>query len=155
MCMEDLWIARHTQSRFVASAGSHTLTANPDRLGLIFSGSQSFDVLSNGVNTFFSVRMPQIPTSWSFTDTNEVPPTDNTGTITQATTASFRGQWIALTKDYGSLLLGPITVTAIDGNVSLWELVPDQALSELLNQMEYNKGWPIYRLPPPNQVPNA
>lgn len=155
MCIEDLWIARHTIVTRLGTTSPIAVPANPNRLGfLIVSGSNCAMVSASGL-VWFAVQGPIIATAWNTTDTNEVPPTDNTGTIS---ISSANRPYLPITLpvgDYGSIILGQSTFTYSDVQTYLFEMTPDAALAEMLNQLEYNKGWPLYKLPPSLKAPNG
>lgn len=155
MCIEDLWIARHTLAVRIGTVSPISVPANVNRLGFLVVGGNTVDFARTNGNAWFSARGGSIVTNWATTDTNEVPPTDNTGTIIQSQATPTYIPLVIRAEQYGQLVRDESTFLFSIVSTILYELIPDPALSELLNQLEYNKGWPLYKLPPSVKVPNG
>lgn len=147
MCMQDLFIALHTTKNYLGDAASFTIPANVNRYGLIITRNGGWDLADQAVRYIYSVRHPNVPTNFTTTDTNEVPPTDNTGTITQSASNASWLTHVVTIKDVGTLIQGQLILGVAVGTATVWELVADAVLQKMLNDMELAAGWPLYGLP--------
>lgn len=146
MCLQDLWIGRHTTAKLLAASGNVSWGKNPQRIAILTRGSSGFTVLNESNNIWYSTVETYTATAFTTTDTNEVPPTDNTGVITPTAAGYAVHTHILPVSLYGQLITGAgsISYAIVDG--STWELVADPVLDKLLSQLESKEGWPLYGL---------
>lgn len=155
MCMQDLWIGAHTTFVVRTPGTSIVLPANNLRIGFVVGGGFDVELRVRGTVAWYKSVYPRIVTAATTADTNEVPPTDNTGTWTASAQSTTGPSSIFRIEQYGSIIREEVTVLSNANNVSVVELIADAALAEMLNKLEYSENWPLYGLPPKNKVPNG
>jgi len=150
MCMMDIWIASHSVTSYLGSLGSITVKANPKRLALVIGSANSYRVTDDRGTTLFIMDRTAYFASYTTTDTNAVPPTPTTGTITASSTTYLRGADVIKMTDFGNVIQRGLVVESFIGTGQLWEIEADTVLAEYLNKLEYSQGFPFTNIVPPS-----
>lgn len=137
MCIQDLWIARHTYAVPRGTLASPiTFPRNPLRVGILVSRT-GYLILSdpNGRNVAVS-QFVQTITSVAGTDSNDVPPTPSTQSYTYTYASTGGNDTLFHISRYGSLIQGELTLSGTPTTREVWELLMDDVLARRLSDME-------------------
>lgn len=146
MCLQDLFIGTHTTVARIGSGASVSIPKNPNRIGLIVTNLSSVSIARGSEAAWYQTTGTQIPTGFNTADTNEVPPTDNTGTLTVNLFASPADCTVLHISQWGSVVQDASTVTFSIVVGAVFEIVADAVLQKLLAGLESKEGWPLYGL---------
>lgn len=140
MCLQDLWIARHTTSRVAGNLGADlALPGNPNRIALVFSLASAVIIQGENGQVWHQYRNPFRARSYDLSETNNAVPTGNTGTITANFTPQDESPLVVHLRDYGDLIQEGMTILANSSGVIVWELQADAELAAALDAMGWRK----------------
>ena len=146
--MQDLWIARHTVVRSLgAVAGTVTFAANPNRLRLIVANSASTVFRGRTGDAIALHKGPLYVVAAATADTNEVPPTDNTGTITATSLSNQEEVWVIDASTYGTAVQDAGSLQSLSASITCYEVVADTVLGQKLADLDRAEGWPLFGSP--------
>lgn len=148
MCMQDLWIARHTVSRFIGASNPQAYSPNPNRIALLLSYANTPTITDDRGLVWFHATLGSDVLSYTTSVSTQVPPGTDTGTI--AAGSQYAKNWSQLITvfDYGDLVQRGGSVSIASSVMQLWELVADAALQQKLAELEKTEGWPFYGIRP-------
>lgn len=148
MCMMDLWITRHTIVRSLgAPAGTVTFGVDPNRLRLIVANSASTVFRDRRGNAVAIHKGPLYVAASATTDTNAVPPTPDTGTITATSLSNQEEVWVIDSAVYGPAVTDSGSLQSLSANITCYEVVADTVLGQKLADLDKLEGWPLFGSP--------
>jgi hypothetical protein len=110
-------------------------------------GGNTVDFARPDGSAWYSARGGAYVTNWATTDSNEVPPTDNTGTIVAAIDVRIYQPLVVRLEEYGQLVRDQSSFIYSLVSTVLYEIVPDAVLEKMLTDMETQNGWPWFGMP--------
>lgn len=136
MCMEDVWLARHTKKKLLGTASTvGTVPGNPNRIAIVIPGAAVVQVNGPSNQRWFYRDTGRFPTSTTGTVTTQAPPGTDTYNLTNNTGSLFDTIVIHV-RDYGVLVQEAFTLPGTTGGAEVWEVEGDMEFERRYDKFE-------------------
>lgn len=137
MCMEDMWMARHTVYKHRGTVTTPmSLEPDPRRIAIILVGHINVAVRDYTGNLVADIREDGIPFVTSWSTTTQVPPGVDTTTQTAVSYYSYWKPTVLHIRDYGCVIQQGLTLTSTSGGYQVVTISGDERFEQAYNKFE-------------------
>jgi hypothetical protein len=125
MCIEDVWLARHTKKVYLGTGATLSrIPGNPNRVALVFAAVQSIELRATGGLRWYRYTGNTQAASLTGSIVTQVPP--NTDTVSLAVNSAVQETAVILTvRDFGLLIQDEIIITILTAGCDVWSVEGD------------------------------